>query len=121
MNNLLLVFIGGGLGSITRYVISILVKRNFNFTFPIATLFSNILSCIVLALTIFFFNEKITLSPSIKTLILVGFCGGLSTFSTFSLETVNLFKEGYSLYAAANILISLSVCLGLVFFLLKNQ
>jgi CrcB protein len=120
MNNLLLVFLGGGLGSIARYGISEFVKLNFKTTFPLATLCSNMISCIILALTVVYFSEKIGMNPSVRTLIIIGFCGGFSTFSTFSYESVELIRSGNMFYAAANIIISVSVCIALIWFLAKQ-
>lgn len=120
MNNILLVFLGGGLGSLARFGISEIVKNNFKSSFPIATLCSNILSCLILALMVGFFSEKVDASPAMKTLIIVGFCGGFSTFSTFSYETVELMRSGNMIYAIANILISVVVCIALVYFLSKQ-
>jgi CrcB protein len=120
MNNLLLVFLGGGLGSIVRMGIAGFVYSNFKPVFPIATLCSNLLSCIVLAITVVYFNEKLMESPNLRMFILVGFCGGFSTFSTFSFETVELMRSGNIIYAAANILISVTVCIGLIYFLTKQ-
>jgi CrcB protein len=121
MNNILLVFLGGGLGSVVRYGISEFVKTNFKTIFPIATLVSNILSCIILALAIGFFSEKIGANPTLRTLIVIGFCGGFSTFSTFSYETIELMKSGNYTIAIANVLISVSVCLALIFVLTKQS
>ncbi|MBL0330255.1 MAG: fluoride efflux transporter CrcB [Bacteroidetes bacterium] len=120
MNNILLVFLGGGLGSVARFGISEIVKNNFKSSFPIATLCSNILSCLVLALMVGVFSGKADASPALKTLIVIGFCGGFSTFSTFSFETVELMRSGNMMIAIANILISVTVCVALVYFLSKQ-
>jgi CrcB protein len=120
MNYLLLVFLGGGLGSIVRMGIAGFVQSNFKSIFPVATLCSNIISCIVLAVAVGFFSEKLIANPNLRMFILVGFCGGFSTFSTFSFETVELMRSGNMMYAIANILISVSVCIGLVYFLSKQ-
>ena len=119
MNNLIFVFLGGGLGSVLRYGISVFVKSNFKSNFPIATLTSNILSCIVLALLVSYFISK-TDNLTLKALLLVGFCGGFSTFSTFSFETVELIKTGNLAFAIANIAISVTVCVALIYFLAKT-
>jgi CrcB protein len=118
--NLLYVFIGGGLGSLVRFGISELVLSTTRVVFPIATLCSNFLSCLVLAIAIGMFNEKITAEPSLKLLIITGFCGGFSTFSTFSFETVDLMKSGNMGMAIANIFISMLTCFGVVYFLSRN-
>lgn len=120
MNNILFVFLGGGAGSVVRCGISVLVKAKFQFIFPIATLTSNILSCIVLGLAVGIFSEKIGENDSLKSLLIIGFCGGFSTFSTFSFETVELIRGGNTIYALANILISVIVCIGIIFFLTKS-
>lgn len=121
MNNLFLVFVGGGIGSIIRYGISEFVRANFKHSFPWATLCSNLLSCLVLAITIGFFSQKLNENPSLRGFILIGICGGFSTFSTFSYETVELIKSGNFMYAVLNILISVSVCIGIIYFLTKQS
>ena len=120
MNNVLAIFIGGGLGSLVRYGISGFAVARFKTIFPIATLTSNVLSCIILAVTITFLSSRTDMSPAWKMFIITGFCGGFSTFSTFSYETVELIRSGNTIYAIANILISVVVCAGLVYVIAKN-
>jgi CrcB protein len=121
MNNILLVFLGGGLGSVTRYGISEIVRNNFRSSFPVATLFSNIISCIILALAVGVYSEKIGTTSTLRIFIVVGFCGGFSTFSSFSYETVELMRSGNIVIAVTNILISVIVCIGLIYFLTKQS
>ena len=121
MNNLLLVFLGGGLGSIVRFGIYEFVRSNFKTVFPVATLCSNIISCIVLGLVVGIFNEKIGSNPTLRILFIAGFCGGFSTFSSFSFETVELIRSGNTMIAIANVLISVIVCISLIYFLIKQS
>ena len=113
----LYVFLGGGLGSVIRYLISLFY---INSSFPYGTLLANILSCLMITSTVFF-CQKWNLNDSVKLLFVVGFCGGLSTFSTFSYETIQLFKNGYTVYAILNILFNIFFCLIFLFYLLKDS
>ncbi len=117
MINALLIFLGGGLGSLVRYGVSKSVIANFQTHFPLATFLSNSISCIILALTVYYFQSKYALSNNLKIFIVTGFCGGFSTFSTFSYETFELFKMGYAWMAVGNIFISVVSCLLVMFFL----
>ncbi|MES2588872.1 MAG: fluoride efflux transporter CrcB [Bacteroidota bacterium] len=121
--NFLAVFIGGGLGSLARYLMGILVSKSnqsgFAFYFPLATFLSNVLACIILAFTIYFFKDKFESSSWISPLIITGFCGGFSTFSSFSLETTILFQQGNYLWAILNIVISLAFGVGIFLFFQK--
>ena len=121
MNNILLVFLGGGLGSIARYGVSEIVKANFKTSYPLATFLSNSVSCLSLALIVGVFSSKMEGYPVLKMLLVVGFCGGFSTFSTFSFETVALMRSGNLIIAFANVLISVSVCLAVIFFVTKQS
>ncbi len=60
-------------------------------------------------------------NPAMKTFIIVGICGGFSTFSTFSYETVELMRSGNMMFAVANILISVTVCVALIYFITKQS
>ena len=116
MNIVLAIFIGGGLGSVARYGISELVKMIWKGQFPLGTLLANLLSCVIIGLLLGYFNNKIN-SQELRSLILIGFCGGFSTFSTFSKETLELFQNGNAAIAIINIIVSLVFCILILWFL----
>jgi CrcB protein len=105
----LLVFVGGGLGSICRFGISLLLTP-FAMRFPWATLLSNAIACLVLGILLGLQMHQA--APDARRFFLAtGFCGGFSTFSTFSAETIQLYQSGQPLLAAANLVGSLTVCI----------
>jgi CrcB protein len=105
--NWLYVFIGGGLGAVMRYGIGVMCKPMAK-SFPWATLASNMIACVVIGVL---FAYQVRDNKSIWLLLAVGLCGGLSTFSAFSLESVELFQQGNYRYALLNIGLSLVGCL----------
>ncbi|MEO0895104.1 MAG: fluoride efflux transporter CrcB [Bacteroidota bacterium] len=116
--NILAVFIGGGLGSLCRYAISLWLGKT-EAGFPLATLVANILACIVLALGFILLERNIEMSKPMKLFVLTGFCGGFSTFSTFSMETYLLLMEGNWPMALLYVGLSILSCLliiGLLFY-----
>ncbi len=116
--NYLIVFLGGGLGSVARYGTGKITAYFYTGAFPMATLLSNIFSCAILAILIIWMKEK-NLSAENYLLLATGFCGGFSTFSTFSAETVELIQNQNYAYAVLNITISIVACFLLMFYLLK--
>lgn len=116
--NWLLVFLGGGLGSVLRYGISKYYSElQPASVFPWATMTSNIISCFIAGL-VFALLSKQTISQEYKWLLIVGFCGGFSTFSAFSYETLNMVQQHQwieaLMYTLASIFLGLlSLYLGL--------
>ncbi len=113
IKNCILVFLGGGFGSLLRFVIYRWCLP-LGWIFPLATFLSNLLSCFVLGLVLAL-RSRGSLSADFQYLLAVGFCGGFSTFSTFSMENFTLIQEGRWLHAACNIIASVSFGFAAVF------
>ena len=112
MNTWLAVFVGGGLGSVARYAVSLGVGRWFvGVVFPWAMLVSNVLATAIMGLLVWRFALHAEGKELWWTLLAVGFCGGFSTFSAFSMETLQLMRAGLTFLAWLNILVSVSACL----------
>ena len=108
---IILVGLGGALGSIFRYLTSVVVTKYLQTTFPLATFTPNILGCLIIGVLLGLFERQQLTDPDLKLLFITGFCGGYTTFSTFASENINLFQSGNSLtaflYIASSILTSL--------------
>jgi CrcB protein len=111
MKTFLFVFIGGGLGSIARYSLNLLLASGKISALPLATLTANCLSSFILGLIISLGGSRIPLSDPIKLLITVGFCGGFSTFSTFTAESFQLMKDGHYIALSTNIALNVVLCM----------
>lgn len=108
---IILIGIGGGIGSILRYFTTVYVMKNISGLYPWGTFAVNILGCLLIGILLGFFERSALANPDLKFLFITGFCGGYTTFSTFATENVNLFQSGNTLtafaYIAASVLVSL--------------
>ncbi len=104
------IMLGGAFGAIARYLLSNLVYDWLGRSFPYGTLSVNILGSFLMGLLTIFFLQKAHLDPAIRLGVLVGFLGSLTTFSTFSLDTLDLIQEGALWQALINVLGSVIVC-----------
>ncbi len=111
MLGMLSVFIGGGIGALLRYLICSHYSKACSLTFPYHTFFINIIGSFILGFLIYIFNVKTGFHNNVKLFLTVGFCGGLTTFSTFSVESIELLKNGHYLHFFAYTFGSVFVCL----------
>lgn len=106
MQLLLAVFIGGGTGSVARWLLSL--KFNpMHHAIPLGTLTANLIGAFIIGAGLAWFNRLPQIDPVWKLLITTGFCGGLTTFSTFSAEVVFLLQAGKFSWALLNITVNL--------------
>ena len=109
--NIALVGMGGALGSILRYGVSTVINNKFLSTFPLGTLCVNITGCFLIGI-IYALAEGNKISPEWRFFLATGICGGFTTFSTFSLESFSLIRNGQLLYVC--VYAGSSVVLGLL-------
>ena len=114
MLNCLVVALGGGIGACLRYLIGLIPLKE-SFTFPVKTLFINLLGCFVIGLIAAIAAKTTSLSPRTVLFIKTGLCGGFTTFSTFALETETLLKTGHFGLAVLYVALSVVVGVGLAF------
>lgn len=109
----LYVGLGGALGSIARFWVSGLVAENSPAAFPFGTLIVNITGSFLIGLFAGLAGPegRFIASPAARAFFMIGVCGGYTTFSSFSLQTLALLSDGEALRAGANVLLSVNLCL----------
>ena len=115
MKSLLLVFLGGGLGSVIRFSLGKWIGSLHSHHFPWGTLVVNVVACFALGWIIGLADHKHIISPSARLFWTVGFCGGFSTFSAFSNETLVLLQSGFTFYSLLYIVLSVLLCVAATF------
>ncbi|MEI7998395.1 MAG: fluoride efflux transporter CrcB [Candidatus Omnitrophota bacterium] len=106
MDKFLCLTFSGVAGTLARYLLSGVIYQRFGVDFPYGTLVVNLIGCFLIGFFDSLIQDRFLLSPQLRLLLMTGFCGAFTTFSTFILETSNLFKDGEPVRALLNVLIS---------------
>lgn len=106
MNTWLLVMLGGSLGAASRYGVGLLTARLWGTSFPWGTLVVNMTGCFLIGVLFALADRFRLLTPDIRLLLITGYLGALTTFSSFTLETVNAGRAGLVMQSLTNILIN---------------
>ncbi len=110
MNMTVAIAAGGALGALFRYWVSIGVHNFAGSDFPYGTLTVNVAGSLLMGMLYVLFIERMDVDPVWRGALLIGLLGAFTTFSTFSIETLNLVENGESLRAVANVLASVILC-----------
>ena len=112
MSQILAVAIGGAVGALARYGVSTAMVAAFGPRFPLGTLIVNVAGSFAMGWLFALFTGRMDISPELRLLVTTGLLGAFTTFSTFSMETLALLQDGRWLAGAANVLLSVALCLG---------
>ncbi|MBF0565532.1 MAG: fluoride efflux transporter CrcB [Nitrospirae bacterium] len=104
--NYLIIGAGGFIGAITRYALAAWIGQRWGRSFPLGTFVINVSGSFLIGLIMSLLTERFMANPYWRLLLVVGFLGAYTTFSTFEFETGNLLKDGEILYAALNVVLS---------------
>jgi len=102
----LLVFIGGGAGAVVRYIAGTEIMRRFGGSFPLGTLAINVTGSFLIGVLMTLLTERLRVSPNWRFLLVVGFLGGYTTFSSFEYETIQAVRQGSAAAGILNVIAS---------------
>jgi CrcB protein len=106
MVNYLIIGVGGFMGAIIRYILGVWIGQKWGKSFPLGTFVINVSGSFLIGLIMTLLTEKLMVNPQWRLLLVVGFLGAYTTFSTFEYETGNLLKDGEWMFAAMNVVLS---------------
>ena len=109
MLNILIIGIGGFAGAVSRYGLALWIGQRWGRSFPLGTFVINVSGCFLIGLIMTLMAERFTVNPQWRLLLVVGFLGAYTTFSTFEYETGALLKDGEWAFAMLNIILSVVV------------
>lgn len=113
---ILLVAVGGAIGSVLRYLTAVAVQKYYASVFPLATFLTNIIGCFLIGIIVGWLAKNQMPDSNLKWLLITGFCGGYTTFSAFGFENVSLLQNNHSgtafLYIAASVIAGLAAVWG---------
>jgi fluoride exporter len=107
LKTIIYIAIGGAIGSVLRYLTTVLVSKYWSAHFPLATFIANVIGCLLIGIFIGILEKNHLSSSYLKWFLITGFCGGYTTFSTFGLENYMLFQNNNSIIAFAYIALSI--------------
>lgn len=111
LKNFLAISVAAILGANLRYLLSRVAARELGPVFPYGTLFINIVGSFIVGLFLVWTTERVLVDPRWRLLVVIGFCGSFTTFSSYAFETMAYFEQGQWLLMAANILSNNVLCL----------
>lgn len=106
LTKIVLMGLAGGIGTLARYALSGWIARRAGETFPLGTLVVNLAGCFLIGLLFHLFEERFLVDPLLRVVILAGFLGGFTTFSSFGLQSFTLLRDGQVFLAGLNIFVS---------------
>lgn len=111
MNQLFAIASGGAIGALLRYWTSTAVHARLGMAFPYGTLTVNVIGSLLIGFLYIWLIERMAAGPSLRAFLIIGLLGAFTTFSSFSMETLNLLESGQPGRALANVLLSVTICI----------